>query len=262
MQMNSSAGALMALALCAPAAVGAQELFAGAWKTDPEQPAGLGTTVTYSTSVKGGEHYSNNRNREYDFAMDGHDYPTDRPGATVRWDRTGSSSWTSVEKIEGKVTREIQLSLSADDQTLTSTYTWFNPASRTAKGSAVFSRVAGTSGIEGTWRVVKRVEEPDTLTIFFPAPGQLHLNIDPIDYTWTGSMDGAFRPVHCPMLSPGTTSAFQLAGARRMNSETKVNGTTVSVDKWEISEDGKKLSRTIWAPGHEDKTLVLTLKRQ
>lgn len=39
-----------------------------------------------------------------------------------------------------------------------------------------------------------------------------------------------------------------------MNSETKVNGTTVSVDKWEISEDGKKLTRTTWAPGHEDTT--------
>lgn len=259
--MNKSTGALIVLAMCASAAVGAQELFAGAWKTDPKQPAALGSTVTYSRSAEGREHYSNNRNHEYDFAMDGHDYPTDRPGATVQWDRTGSSSWTSVEKIEGKVTRKIQLILSADGQTLTSTHTWFNPGNRTAQGSTVFSRVSGT-GLEGTWRIVQRVEEPDTLTIVFPAPGQLHLNIDPIDYTWTGSMDGTFHPVHCPMLSPGTTSAFHLSGLRSMNSETKVNGTTVSLDKWEISEDGKKLTRTTWPPGHEDKALVLTLKRQ
>ena len=260
--MNRSASALIVLALCAPAAVGAQELFAGAWKTDPKQPAGLGATVTYSRSAEGREHYSNNRNREYDFAVDGRDYPTDRPGATVRWDMTGSSSWTSVEKIEGRVTREIQLILSADGQTLTSTHTWFNPGNRTAKGSTVFSRVSGTSGLEGTWRIVKRVEEPDTLTMVFPAPGQLHLSIDPINYTWTGSMDSTFQPVHCPMLPPGTTSAFRLEGSRRMNSETRVNGTKVSLDKWEVSEDGKTLTRTTWPPGHEDKTLVLTLKRQ
>lgn len=161
------AGVLLALVLCAPAAVGAQELFAEAWKTDPEQPAGLGTTVTYSTSVKGGEHYSNNQNREYDFAMDDHDYPTDRPGATVRWDRTGSSSWTSVEKIEGKVTREIQLSLSADGQTLTSTYTWFNPANRTAKGSTVFLGFRGrlASRAHGEWS--RESKSPTRSRLFF-----------------------------------------------------------------------------------------------
>jgi hypothetical protein len=260
--MIKPVSALIVLALCSPVVVTAQDLFAGTWRTDPKQPTGLGTTITYSTSSEGIEHYSNNRNHEYDFALDGRDYPTDHPGSTVRWDSTGASSWSSVEAINGKVIREIQLRLSPDNQTLTTTYTWFNPGDRTARGSTIFTRVSGGPGLDGSWKIVQRVEEPDTLTIAFPAPGQLYLYIDPIDYTWAGPLNGSFHAVQCPMLSPGTSSSFQLAGPRRMNVETKLNDKTAYIEKWEISMDGKMLTRTTWPPGHEDKTSTVILKRQ
>ena len=107
-----------------------QSQFAGTWKT--YNPVPTPGTITYSKSSTGGEHFSNNRNSEYDFAIDGKEYPTDRPASTVDWVSTGPASWDCVEKIRDKVTRKIHLALSAEGQTLTMTYTWFNPANRTA----------------------------------------------------------------------------------------------------------------------------------
>lgn len=257
--MCKLAQGLIFVALSWPAAVSAQNPFAGTWKTVPlKNPT---ATVTYSFSAAGREHYSNNRNSEYDFAIDGKEYPTDRPASTVTWNKTGQTSWSSTEKISGRVTREIHLALSSDGQTLTTTYTWFNPGNRTAQGSTIFSRVSGGPGLEGTWKMVKRVEEPDTLTIAFPVPGQMYIYVDPIDNTWAGPMDGTFMAVQSPVSPPGMTSAYRIAGPRKMTFEAKYGDRIIFVGTLEVSDDGKTLMRTTWAPGKEDNKTVLILEK-
>jgi hypothetical protein len=237
-----------------------QSPFAGTWKTF--NPVPTPGTITYSKSSAGGEHFSNNRNSEYDFAIDGKEYPTDRPASTVAWVSTGPSSWDCVEKIRDKVTRKIHLALSAEGQTLTMTYIWFNPANRTANGSSVYARVSGRPGLEGSWKMLKRNEEPDTMTIAFPAPGQMYIYVDPIDNTWAGPADGTFMAVQSPMAAPGMATAFRIAAPRKMTSETKLGDKTLYLATLEVSEDGNTLTRTTWAPAKEDQKTVLTLKKQ
>lgn len=157
---------------------------------------------------------------------------------------------------------EIHLVLAPDGQTLSTTYTWFNPGNRTAQGETTFSRISGGPGLEGSWKVVKRVEEPDVFYIAFPAPGQLYFYIDPMDYTWAGPLDGTFRSVQCTQLVPGTASAFKLTGPRRMDIQTKIDDKLAYLEKWEISEDGKTLTRTTWPPGQENKTSVWILEKE
>ena len=249
-------------ALFIPSVLSAQNPFAGTWKTQPSKnPTGM-ATITYSASATGQEHYSNNRNSEYDFAIDGKEYPTDRPASTVTWNKTGKLSWNCTEKIRGRVTREIHLALSPDGQTLTTTYTWFNPGNRTAQGLTVFSRVSGGPGLEGIWKSMKRVEEPDTLTIAFPVSGQMYMYVDPIDNTWAGPMDGTFMAVQSPMSPPDMTSAYRVAGPRKMTFEAKVGDKITFVGTLEVSEDGKTLTRTTWAPGKRDAKTVLILEKQ
>ncbi|MGC1620184.1 MAG: hypothetical protein WA765_16965, partial [Candidatus Acidiferrum sp.] len=237
-----------------------QSPLAGTWKS--ENPVPTPGTITYSKSSTGDEHFSNNRNSEYDFAIDSKEYPTDRPASTVAWVSTGPSSWDCVEKIRDKVTRKIHLALSAEGQALTMTYTWFNPTNRTATGSSVYTRVSGGPGLEGSWKMLKRVEEPDTMTIAFPAPGQMYIYVDPIDNTWAGPADGTFMAVQSPMSPPGMTTAFRIAGPRKMTSETRLGAKTLYLATLEVSEDGNTLTRTTWAPANEDQKTVLTLKKQ
>ena len=256
-------GALVIILLGWPSVLSAQNAFSGTWKTDSaKHPSGLGAIATYTLSADGKEHFSNNRSREYDFAIDGQEYPTDRPGSTVAWTETGQSTWTCIERIQGKPLREIHLVLASDGQTLNTTYTWFNPGNRTAQGETRFSRISGGPGLEGSWKVVKRVEEPDVFYVAFPAPGQLYIYIDPMDYTWAGPLDGTFRPVQCPQLVPGTASAFKLTGPSRMDIQTKIDDKLAYLEKWEISEDGKTLTRTTWPPGQENKTSVFILEKE
>lgn len=247
---------------CAPASSG-QNLFSGTWKTDPlKHPTGIGATITYSVSATGKEHYSNNRNSEYDFAIDGEEYPTDRPASTVTWNKTGESSWDCTEKIRGRVARKIQVVLSSDGATLAWTYTWFNPGNRIAQGNSILNRVSGGPGLEGTWRVVKRVEEPDTFTIAFPVRGQMYIYIDPVDNTWAGPTDGTFMVSQSPMSPPGMTTAFRVVSPRKMTFEIKSGDKTTSVGTFEVSEDGKTLTRTSWAPGNDDYKTVMIFDKQ
>ena len=60
------------------------------------------------------------------------------------------------------------------------------------------------------------------MTIAFPAPGQMYIYVDPIDNTWAGPPDGTFMAVQSPMSPPGMTTAFRIAGPRKMTSETKL----------------------------------------
>jgi hypothetical protein len=237
-----------------------QSPFAGTWKTD--NPVPTPGTITYSKSSTGGEHFSNNRNSEYDFAIDGKDYATDRPASTVAWVSTGPSSWDCVEKIKDRVTREIHLVLSAEGQTLTMTYTWFNPANRTANGSSVYARVSGGASLEGSWKMLKRIEEPDTMTIAFPVSGQMYVYIDPIDNTWAGPTDGTFMAAQSPMSPPGMTTAHRTAEPRKITSETRLGSKTLYFATLEVSDDGNTMTRTTWAPEKEDQKTVLTLKKQ
>jgi hypothetical protein len=252
----------MAALFFAPA-LRAQNPFAGTWKSDEQKnsPSATGT-VTYSVSPTGKEHYSNNRNSEYDFAIDGTEYPTDREASTVTWSRAGDSAWDCTEKISGRVIRKIHFALSPDGQTLTTTYTWFNPGNRTAQGSTIFTRLSGGLRLEGTWKLVKRIEEPDTLTIAFPVPGQMYMYVDPIDNTWVGPTDGTFMAVQSPMSPPGMTTAYWAAGPRKMTFEIKSGSRTSSLGTLEVSEDGKILIRTTWPPGKEDEKRVFILERQ
>jgi hypothetical protein len=165
LRMRKLVEVLAVLALsCAPAPH-AQSPFTGTWKTDTQKnpPAATGT-ITYALSPSGKEHYSDNRNSEYEFAIDGKEYPTDRAASTVAWNKSGETAWDCTEKIKDRVIKKIHFVLSPDDQTLTTTYTWFNGGNRTAQGASIFTRLSGGPGLEGTWKMVKRVEEADTVT--------------------------------------------------------------------------------------------------
>lgn len=83
-----------------PSVLSGQNPSSGTWKSDPaKHPFGLGAIATYTPAVDGKEHFSNIRSREYDFAIDGKEYPTDRPGSTVAWIKTGQSTRTCIERI-------------------------------------------------------------------------------------------------------------------------------------------------------------------
>lgn len=111
--------------------------------------------------------------------------------------------------------------------------------------------------------MVKRVENvQDTLTIAFPVPGQMYMYVDPIDNTRAGPMDGTFMAVQSPVSPPGMTSAYRIAGPRKMTFEAKYGDRITFVGTLEVSEDGKTLTRTTWAPGKENSKTVLILEKQ
>ncbi|MGC1832428.1 MAG: hypothetical protein WA714_05145, partial [Candidatus Acidiferrales bacterium] len=68
--------------------------------------------------------------------------------------------------------------------------------------------------------------------------------------------------VQSPMSPPGMTTAYWLAGPRKMTFEIKSGDRTSSLGTLEVSEDGKILTRTTWTPGKEDEKRVIILEKQ
>ena len=98
-----------------PSVLSGQNPSSGTWKSDPaKHPFGLGAIATYTPAADGKEHFSNIRSREYDFAIDGKEYPTDRPGSTVAWIKTEQLTRTCIERIQEKPLREIHLVLASN----------------------------------------------------------------------------------------------------------------------------------------------------
>lgn len=241
---------------------GVENPFVGTWKTNTSKTSTrLGVTVTYSESAGGKLHYSSG-NRGYDFAIDGKEYSTGRPASTVACNKVGESAWECTERISERITRKINLALSSDRQTLTTTYTWFNPGNRMAHGSTAYTRTSAGLGLEGTWKVVKSVADPDIVTLAFPVPGQMYFYLDPDGATWAGPTDGTFMAVHSTMSPPGLSWAYRVVNPRKMSLEFQREGRIFTVGTMDVSEDGKTLTRTLWSPGKEDQKNVLVMDKQ
>jgi hypothetical protein len=243
-----------------PVTAAAQASFAGTWVLDHTRHAMIETAdVTYSKTAAG-MHYA--ARREYDFALDGRDYPGAMPGASVAWTPMGANAWEVLEKANGALRRKMRVELSADGQTLQTTYTWFNPGNRTARGSETFTRLSGTSGLEGTWHSVQRVEEPDYLYIALPAPGQMYQFLDPSEETWAGPLDGTFMLRQGSQVAKGTSESFKLVSPNKLLFQRKVDGRVITEGAEEVSPDGRTLTMQVWVPGNEDKKRILVLDRQ
>src|SRR5271170_5098280 len=137
--MRRIAFTLVLLAASAGIALAADSPFAGTWKLNVEKSKFTGDTFTYAATATG-FHYSNGATLEYDFAVDGKDYPT-IPDRTVSWTKAGDNAWDTVAKDgKGTVLSKAHRVLSADGKKLTITYTSYRPGGGTEEGSDVYAK--------------------------------------------------------------------------------------------------------------------------
>ena len=251
------------LALPMGSALAADNPWSGTWKIDPAQSHFTGDTFTLSKGPGTLLHYADGSTASYDFGIDGKEYKTWSNRTTI-WTPVGKNAWDTVSQADGKVLVKSHRQLSADEKTLTITFTGTRPDGTAFRDEEVYDRVSGTTGLIGTWRSVK-VSEPNgprEFVIASPAPGVVRYEVPDMKATAEGRTDGSDTPLTGPDVPPGSTISFKMLSPTKIKYVMKINGKTDNMGEQTLAADGRSFSDVNWNPGKEnEKTTGVYLKQ-
>lgn len=229
----------------------ADDALLGKWKID----FGKSKTVGFQAKIEDiGNHEMNfifgDDTETYHF--DGKEHPT-RYGSVRTLSSVTPDQWKSVTKRDGKTTSTDLWTLADGGKTLTVTSEGNRPDGTDFKQEFAYKRVAGTSGLAGTWESTKidPGSYPDWLieshegglAFVFPAFKERH----------AVKFDGKDYPAEGPRVAPGSTTAGKRVDEHTVELTDKLKGKVMDTMLVQASADGKTMTVTITYPGMEQK---------
>lgn len=236
------------LSVMSASAFAADASFVGKWKFNPDKSQMNG--LDYKIEDAGGGQFRFVFGDDAEtLTLDGKAHVT-KYGDTWSIKATGPNSWESTNERDGKVTNKSKWTVSADNQTFTSTDENMRPDGTTGKSEAVFKRTGGTSGLVGTWQTTSvKVLSPQSVTIAsWQGDGYTRTN-SAFKETLEFKLDGKEYTPKGPRVPPGMTATARKIDEKSMELTSKLNGKTMETDKYEVSADGKTLTQTVTYPG-------------
>ncbi len=250
-----------ALGLICSAALAAENPFVGHWKLDAAHSHFTGSTFTYSNGPHGMLHFSDGSTIDYDFGLDGKDYPA-AYNRTTRWTSSGRNAWDTVTMADGQEIARSHRVLSDDDRKLTITFSGTQPDGQKFQEEEVYERVTGSKGLVGKWRAVKVAENaPPSFVISEPAPGKMHFDIPEQKTSVEGVADGTDLPMIGPNIPPGMTIGIKRNG-NVIHYTIKMDGKTDTSGVETIAADGKSFTDVSWNAGKENEKQTALYVRQ
>jgi hypothetical protein len=246
------ATAIFSLVSVAARAAGnpADNPWTGHWKLDQAQSHFTGATISYSNGPHGLMHFSDGSVIDYDFGLDGKEYPS-AYNRTTSWRSAGKNSWDQVTKANGRVLSKSHRALSVDEKTLTMTFTGVQPDGNPFNEEEVYERVGAGKGLIGTWRSTKVPENaPASFVISAPSADTLHFDLPEEKASVEGVADGTDHAISGPNVPPGMTIGFKQSGTQ-IRYTIKVNGKPDTYGIETLAADGRSFTDVSWNPGKE-----------
>jgi hypothetical protein len=237
-----------ALSVISASALAADDFFVGKWKFNPDKSQMNG--LDYKIEDAGGGQYKFIFGDDVEtMTFDGKGHVT-KYGDTWSIKTTGPSSWDSTNEVDGKVTNKAKWTISADNQTFTSTDENTRPDGTTGRTEAIFKRTGGTSGLVGTWQTTSiKILSPTSITIAKWQGDGYTRNNPAFKETFDFKLDGKEYTPKGPRVAKGITVTARKIDDHSMELTYKLKGKTTETDKYEVSADGKTLTQTITYPG-------------
>jgi hypothetical protein len=222
--------------------------FVGKWKLNLDKSKITG--VQRSIEDLGGDKFKFTFGDDTEtIAIDGKEYPA-KIGGTWSIKKEGPNSWKSVRSRDGKVVSTAIWTVSEDGKTLTQTTEGTRVDGSTFKTVLKSKRIAGTSGLAGTWESTDvntnsvvpfeiAAYEGDGLS-FISSAGQRRLDL---------KFDGKDYPDKGPRVTEGATASGKRIDQRAIEVSNKVKGKLLNTERMEVSADGKTLTTTTSFPG-------------
>jgi hypothetical protein len=235
---------IASLSLISATALAVDDSFVGKWKLNPDKSQFNGLQYKIEDAGSGQYRFVFGDDVET-LTLDGKGHVT-KYGDTWSIKATGPNSWDSTTERDGKVTSKSKWTVSADNQTFTSTDENMRPDGSTGKTEAIFKRTGGTSGLVGTWQTTSvKVLSPSSITIAKWQGDGYSRTSAVFKETLEFKLDGKEYTPKGPRVPKGVTVTAKKIDANSMELTYKLNGKTTETDKLEVSADGKTLTQTV-----------------
>lgn len=252
--------ACLAALVMAAGIVAAENPFVGTWKLNPARSKFTGETVKFEHTASGAIQLSAG-GLTYTFKPDGREYPAPL-GYTAAWRQLDERTWEVVNRLNGEVISTETIKLSPDGKTRTEISKGTKPNGESFQDTAVYERIAGESGLLGTWRSTEvKISSPSVMQ-FAPYGGD-GLTLTMVDYkaVCNAKLDGKDYPATGPAVPPGLTLAIKRTGERTMEMVGKDKGKPLGTSKYTVSADGKTLTE-VYTPAAVNEPVTAVYERQ
>lgn len=247
--------------VCFVPSFAANNPFAGTWKLDPAKSGSAGFTLTYTKLDNGSYHFSISDGPSFDIGFEGKEYKAG-DGDTISQTMDGENAWNSVWKHNGEISSKDHGEISSDNKTLTITQNRVRPDGSTGTTVNVLTRVSGTTGPNGAWKLVKETIEVYTLVVSSLSDGAVHWEVPEYKEIIEGKCDGSDLPDTGPLVIPGSTEAIKMISKSKVAYTDKTGGKPYKMGTRTISADGKVLTDESWVPGKESEKSAEVFVRQ
>jgi hypothetical protein len=234
--------------LAASTSMAADSPFVGKWKLDTEKSKMTGLQETIEDLGDNKFKFAFGDDVET-IMFDGKDYPT-KFGSTWSVTPDGNDQWKSIHKKDGKVTSTATWTLLDGGKEFSSVTDGTRADGSTYHSAFKAKRVAGESGLAGTWEITEmklgapedweiQPYEGDGLSFVTPAAKEE----DSVKF------DGKDYPAKGPRVAPGSTYSAKSTGTNTMELYEKLSGKLMTTHQLELSTDGKTLTDKLTFPG-------------
>jgi hypothetical protein len=252
MKLRIASGCLLAIVSCCTVA-SAQNAFVGTWKLNQAKSHLTGNTVTYSTTADG-TMKETTAVGSYTFKTDGRPYTTPFD-STVTWKQTGPSTWTTEDRRKDMLLDTDIIQVSGDGKTMTVISTGTNPDGTAFSDTEVYTRIAGTNGLMGTWKSEKMKSSTSPMMEFAAnGPNGIAWILPEIKAKLDLTFDGKDVAPVGPTVPTGLTISATKNGPRSFSFVEKMNGKPIVKGTLTVSHDGKTLTNTTSPMQEQNKT--------
>lgn len=226
----------------------ADSSFVGKWKLNPHKSKFTG--LQEKIQDLGGDKYKFMFGDDIEtIVLDGKEHPT-KYGNMWSVTKEGPNSWKSVHKRDGKVTSTATWTLSADGKMFTSTTNGNRPDGSTYQDVFKAKRIAGSSGLAGTWESteVKQSSPTDWEIQAYKGDGWSLITAadkERVDLKF----DGKDYPDKGPRVAAGTTASGKRIDQSTVEITSKLKSKPIYTQRLELSKDGKTLTAILSFPG-------------
>jgi len=216
----------------------------GRWKLNPAKSDISGLTLMFAVTAAGTIERSVNGGPFSATTFDGKDVPI-HSGYTSASRQVDDHTWLSTTKLNGAVISTERLQVSRDNRTLVVTSTGTQPDGKSFTSHLTYTRIAGTTGLVGTWRATA-VSEGGPVIEFVRRGGGVTLIIHATNATCEANLDGSDYPLTGPTMPAGATLSLTQTAARFLTLLQKQDGRVVARSAMTVSADGKTLTESVF----------------
>jgi hypothetical protein len=256
-----SLAVIVTVAAAAGPSAAADSPWNGTWEADYSKSKLTGETFTYSSLPGGMMRYTNGSTYVDTFACNGKPHLTPA-GSMQTCTKGGPDSYSFTYTVNGKTIETDMDTISTDGNSLANIEHDVLPGGKMRTLTSVSTRVGAGTGLAGTWKTAKTTHSSRYTFALAATPTTLTYRSKTGGENYTLKFGGPSVPDSGFDIPKNISVSGKAAGPSEIALTYSIAGKAVYEATWILSNDGKTLTATNWAPGKKNEAVVEIFEKQ